>query len=121
MTKKVLISTGGSGGHVIPAITILYFQNRFGQKIRFQLRLDLIDFEKRHQLFNLTKNEPKYILFTKTHKTGSSTIQNILMRYALQHDKKLLWSKFISPANNQRQLTSLHYPEHFKTNMALRA
>ena len=103
---------------LIPTITILYFQNRFSYR-RFQLRLDLIDYNKRHQLFNLTKNEPKYILFTKTHKTGSSTIQNILMRYALQHDKKLLWSKFTSPANNQRQLTSLHYPEHFKTNMAL--
>ena len=36
-----------------------------------------------HKVFEKREIEPKRIIFIKTHKTGSSTIQNIFYRYAL--------------------------------------
>ena len=37
-----------------------------------------------HKVFEKREIEPKRIIFIKTHKTGSSTIQNIFYRYALR-------------------------------------
>ena len=37
--------------------------------------------------------KPKKILFVKTHKTGSSTLQNILFRYSEKYDQDFVFSR----------------------------
>lgn len=53
------------------------------------------------------------ILFYKTHKTGSSSVQNIMYRLALKHKMPILWS-------NQTSF-NLDYPKRFKPFMARNA
>ena len=52
--KKILISTGGSGGHVIPATTIYdHLKNNFDVIISTDLRgLNYLDVEK-HKIFEI--------------------------------------------------------------------
>ena len=54
MKKKILISTGGSGGHVIPATTIYdHLKNNFEVIISTDLRgLNYLDVEK-HKIFEI--------------------------------------------------------------------
>ena len=58
--------------------------------------------------FSISNNTDQLpiIIFFKTHKTGSSSIQNILYRLALKHKKSILWGA-------SDQTSSIRYPEFF--------
>ena len=55
------------------------------------------------------KNQLPSIIFFKTHKTGSSAIQNILFRLAFDRGLTIGW-----PANSTTESTSLRYPYKFE-------
>ena len=62
MTKKVLISTGGSGGHVIPAITIYnHIKHTHETLISTDVR-GLAYLEKDYKVFVI--NTPKSVSYT---------------------------------------------------------
>ncbi|XP_002153926.1 galactose-3-O-sulfotransferase 2 [Hydra vulgaris] len=54
----------------------------------------------------------EYVLFLKTHKTGSSTITNILNRYAVQHNKTVLLPK-------GSEYYSFDWPNKFRLSSAI--
>ena len=60
----------------------------------------------------LNPNLP-YILFYKTHKTGSSSVQNVLMRLALKYKSPILWAKGDG--------TGIGYPRKFTFDMVRNA
>ena len=51
------------------------------------------------------------IIFHKTHKTGSTSIQNIMFRLGLKHKLPILWGKFPG--------TTIGYPSDFTTDMVI--
>ena len=64
MTKKVLISTGGSGGHVIPAITIYnHLKNTHETLISTDIRgIEYLD--KNYKVFELNTPKLNNYIFT---------------------------------------------------------
>ena len=76
------------------------------------LRDDRNEFGENTNLQDKKCRPKEFVLFLKTHKTGSSTITNILNRYAVQHNKTVLLPK-------GSEYYSFDWPNKFRLSSAI--
>ena len=103
MKKKILISTGGSGGHVIPATTIYdHLKNNFEVIISTDVRgLNYLEVEK-HKITSLEKicsnegMEPVIFNLSEYMKSGAMLSCMVMHLNRVDHFKTLIFiHKFI--------------------------
>ena len=89
MTKKVLISTGGSGGHVLPAITIYnHLKNTHETLISTDIR-GLAYLDKNYKVFVI--NTPKLNNFFLLPYAFLKILFLTFKSYFFLKEKKILW------------------------------